>query len=67
MQHLDLYVDYPAWLSAVARIVKDMRQQGFHKRQQLATTAIRLTHGAVFGGVGVYTVAELFFMAGELV
>lgn len=32
----------------------------------LATTVIRETLKSVFGGVGVYTVLEIFFKAGEL-
>ncbi|KAI0703990.1 hypothetical protein C8Q76DRAFT_732904 [Earliella scabrosa] len=64
VQHLDVYNDFSAWLSAVAGIVKAIHKHGWHKHQQLATTAIRETHGHIFGGIGVYTITEVFFMAG---
>ncbi|KAI0711284.1 hypothetical protein C8Q76DRAFT_53066 [Earliella scabrosa] len=73
VQHLDVYGDYAAWLSAVAEVVKLVHKQGWHKCRQLATTTIREIpsrksqghrHGRIFGGIGVYTVAEVFFLAG---
>ncbi|KAI0367937.1 hypothetical protein BV20DRAFT_520392 [Pilatotrama ljubarskyi] len=64
IQHLDVYEDYTAFLAALAECVERAANVGFHKKTALATTAVRETYRRVFGGVGTYTVVELFFMAG---
>ncbi|KAH6904052.1 hypothetical protein BKA70DRAFT_1432640 [Coprinopsis sp. MPI-PUGE-AT-0042] len=57
----DVYADYGAFLTTVAAWIQS---RWMSDRNSLAADVIR-THGrSVFGGVGVYTVCEIFFDAG---
>ncbi|KAI0746392.1 hypothetical protein C8Q80DRAFT_1174915 [Daedaleopsis nitida] len=63
IQMLDVYDDYNTFLEGIAALVRKRHTRGFHSTQNLATVVVK-DHGEVFGGVGAYTVEELFFMAG---
>ncbi|KAF7790440.1 hypothetical protein EIP86_001395 [Pleurotus ostreatoroseus] len=58
----DVYTDYWSFLEAVANWIK-ARHKAKSSRSGLATTEIRGAN-RVFAGIGVYTVLELFFLAG---
>lgn len=60
----DVYSDYAGFLQCVADWIK--RQASSRAaRTKLACEAVRDAN-AVWGGVGVYTVCELFFLSGML-
>lgn len=60
-QHIDVYQDYCAFLEQVTAWAD---QKLSSPRDGFAINAIRKAC-KIFGGVGVYTVLELFFRAGE--
>ncbi|KAI0366367.1 hypothetical protein BV20DRAFT_1124273 [Pilatotrama ljubarskyi] len=64
VRHIDVYTDYMGFLEAVAECLDAVASEGFHTRTALATSAVRDVYGHIFGGIGTYTVVELFFMAG---
>ncbi|KAH9929128.1 hypothetical protein B0H21DRAFT_670628, partial [Amylocystis lapponica] len=63
IQHADVYHEYHAFLSAVATWIDTHRLSKNTKQLGLAVNAV---HGAncVFGGIGVYTIIEVFYLAG---
>lgn len=60
----DVYADYDDFLERVATWVRRYQNMAKGlKSWSLAVTAIRKAND-VWGGVGVYTVVEIFFLAG---
>ncbi|KAI0648711.1 hypothetical protein C8Q79DRAFT_465257 [Trametes meyenii] len=64
VQHIDVHADYITFLDAIAKCVQTAHARGFHRCTKLAVAEIREEYGHIFGGVGTYTVVELFFSAG---
>ncbi|KAF8987634.1 hypothetical protein BDZ89DRAFT_1152618 [Hymenopellis radicata] len=62
-QHADVYAEFPEWLNAVVEWAAQRARNGDASRSRFAMYVIRDARD-VWGGVGVYTVAEIFFMAG---
>jgi len=68
---VDVYQDYPDFLAAVAQWIHERRyppnskskSKGARKRRGLACEVIRAASN-VWVGVGVYTVCEIFYLAG---
>ncbi|KAJ3559886.1 hypothetical protein NM688_g63 [Phlebia brevispora] len=58
----DVHLDYEAFISEVAKWI-EVRRASTSPRGGLAVTAIRDAR-TVFAGIGVYTVVEVFFLAG---
>ena len=63
-QHPDVYKDYPSFLWAVGELYKSRQKKGLD-RDGLAVNFIRKEGRECFGGVGVYTINELFYIAGR--
>jgi hypothetical protein len=63
MSCLDLYNDYPGFLEEVAEWIQVKKAW---TKPNLACNFIRDSGSKVFLGVGVYTICEVFFMAGAL-
>lgn len=59
----DVYTDYFKFLETVAAWI-EQRAKLQMKRKGLACEVIRLNGNKIWGGVGVYTVSELFFDSG---
>jgi hypothetical protein len=59
----DVYEDYAGFLQIVAAWIKE-RAKSTSKRTGLASMVVR-NASEVWGGVGVYTVCELFFLASK--
>jgi len=59
-RHINILVDYEAW---VCSVVKWAKLRSHKARKNLAIHAVREAN-TEWGGVGVYTVLELFFIAG---
>lgn len=65
LEYVSVYDNYRKFLEAVATWVR-MRLNKSGRWTRLARAAIRATQD-VFFGIGVYTVNEIFFMAGKCV
>ncbi|KAH9943886.1 hypothetical protein B0H21DRAFT_695074 [Amylocystis lapponica] len=63
IQHADVYHEYHAFLSAVATWIDTRRLSKNTKQLGLAVNAVRGAN-RVFGGIGVYTIIEVFYLAG---
>ena len=61
----DVYDDYFKFLNEVAEWIAE-RARSSSKRSGLACEAIQINGNKVWGGVGVYTVCELFMDSGKL-
>jgi hypothetical protein len=57
----NVYHNFPSFLTLVASWIKEHK---LWKSKRRACDLIREAGQAVFAGVGVYTVSELFFIAG---
>ncbi|KAH7906202.1 hypothetical protein BJ138DRAFT_1117790 [Hygrophoropsis aurantiaca] len=63
-QHVDVYNDYGGFLSAVAAWIDRRQCSKTTVRSNLAVNVIRTDGHLCFGGIGVYTINEVFFLAG---
>lgn len=61
----DIYSCYHNFLETVAKWISDRANSSSTKKDSSACQAMRNAN-KVWGGVGVYTVSEIFFDAGEL-
>ena len=57
-------MDYLKFLEVVSAWIEERARRS--KRKGLACEVIRLNGNKIWGGVGVYTVSELFFDSGTL-
>ena len=62
----DVYTNYFKFLETVAAWIEERANQSRAKRNGLACEVIRLNGNKIWGGVGVYTVCELFFDSGMI-
>ncbi|KAH7919662.1 hypothetical protein BV22DRAFT_1050902 [Leucogyrophana mollusca] len=63
-QHVDVYSDYPKFLVTVAAWISQRQRSKTAVRTNLAVNVIRTDGHLCFGGIGSYTIVELFFSAG---
>lgn len=63
--HIDILNDMPTWLHEVNIWIQDLLQEGeVWSSSRTAMSAIR-GHHRLFGGIGKYTLSEIFHMAGK--
>ncbi|KAH9836561.1 uncharacterized protein C8Q71DRAFT_733060 [Rhodofomes roseus] len=64
VQHHDIHDDYHGFLNMLADCLVQVHKGGFAEHTALATTYLREDMGGLCGGLGTYSVVEVFFRAG---